>query len=349
MKIYRVQLKTYHIEKMKEFYTNLLQMQLVYEDENSFAILAGTTRIHFEKDDEQPYYHVCFHLGSAFFDEIYNHLKKENLLLPNEEGEISMFWKGKQAYFFDPDGNILEILERPFQHEGEEPNGWFRVGEVGMPSQNIYELHDFLAPYLENQYEIENDSFSFFGKEGGVGVLVKIGRNWYPTNRPAEVHPIKLVVSGNTDARLKHSTLPYEITVRKEWSAFVPAVQFRIARPTNQMDKIIEFYGKGLGLEKVGEFQKHEGYEGVMFGLPERNYHLEFTQHESGNPIPHPPEDQLLVFYIADTFKWNEIANRLLGMGYRQVPSENPYWDRGGITIEDPDGYRVVLMNTVGI
>ncbi|MGV3467382.1 MAG: VOC family protein [Heyndrickxia sp.] len=139
------------------------------------------------------------------------------------------------------------------------------------------------------------------------------------------------------------------MTVRKEWSPSLPTTQFRIARPTNHMDKIIEFYGQGLGLEKVGEFHMHEGYEGVMFGLPEKQYHLEFTQHESGNPIPHPPEDQLLVFYIADTFRWNEIVNRLMGMGYRQVPSENPYWDRGGITIEDPDGYRVVLMNTVGI
>ncbi|KQL50851.1 hypothetical protein AN964_24890 [Heyndrickxia shackletonii] len=349
MKIYRVQLKAYYLEKMKKFYTNLLQMQLVYEDERSFAVLAGTTRVYFEKDDAQPYYHVCFHLGSAFFDEIYNRLEKEKLLLSNEEGETSMYWKGKQAYFYDPDGNILEILERPFQQGEEESDGWYRVGEIGMPSTNIYELRDFLSPYIENQYKIEQDSFSFFGKEEGVGVLVKIGRNWYPTDRPAEVHPIKLVVSGNTEAYLTHPTLPYEITVRKEWSTLVPAVQFRIARPTNQMEKIIEFYGKGLGLQKVGEFQKHEGYEGVMFGIPDKSYHLEFTQHESGKPIPHPPEDQLLVFYIADTFMWNEMAERLLRMGYRQVPSENPYWDRGGITIEDPDGYRVVLMNTVGI
>ncbi|PKR85271.1 VOC family protein [Heyndrickxia camelliae] len=347
MKIYGVQLKAYHLEKMKEFYTNLLQMSLVYEDKNSFAVLAGTTRVHFEKDEEQPYYHVCFHLGSAFFDHIFNKLKKKNLLLSNEEGEISMYWKGKQAYFFDPDGNILEILERPLPHKEQE--GWLRVGEIGMPSSNTYDLREYLSSFLENKYKAENDSFSFFGEENGVGVIVKEGRNWYPTNRPASIHPIKLVVSGNTEAHLKHPILPYEFTVRKEWSASLPTVQFRIARPTNHMDKIIEFYGKGLGLKKVGDFQKHEGYEGVMFGLPDSNYHLEFTQHENRNPIPRPPEDQLLVFYIADTFKWSETANRLIDMGYRQVPSENPYWDRGGITIEDPDGYRVVLMNTVGI
>jgi len=337
------------MEKMKEFYTKLLQMELVYEGENSFAVLAGTTRVYFDKSDTRPYYHVCFRLGAAFFDEIFNRLKKEDLLLSNEDGEISMYWQGKQAYFYDPDGNILEILERPFSHGDKEPNGWYDVGEVGIPSQNIYELRDFLLPYMDNQFESNNDLFSFFGNDDGVGVLVKTGRNWYPTNRPAEIHPIKLVVSGNKDTHFNHSTLPYEITVRKEWSSPVPAVQFRVARPTNQLEKIVEFYGEGLGLEKVGEFSKHEGYEGAMFGLPDRTYHLEFTQHENGSSIPRPPEDQLLVFYVADTFKKNEIANRLIKMGYRQVPSENPYWDRGGITIEDPDGYRVVLMNTVGI
>jgi hypothetical protein len=45
----------------------------------------------------------------------------------------------------------------------------------------------------------------------------------------------------------------------------------------------------------------------------------------------------------------NGIDKRLEDMGYHQVESENPYWDRGGVTIEDPDGWRIVLMNTTGI
>lgn len=31
-------------------------------------------------------------------------------------------------------------------------------------------------------------------------------------------------------------------------------------------------------------------------------------------------------------------------MGYDEVESENPYWKEKGITIEDPDGWRIVLM-----
>jgi len=38
--------------------------------------------------------------------------------------------------------------------------------------------------------------------------------------------------------------------------------QVRIARPTDQLDAVIAFYRDGLGLEQVGEFNDHEGYDG---------------------------------------------------------------------------------------
>ena len=125
--------------------------------------------------------------------------------------------------------------------------------------------------------------------------------------------------------------------------------QIRIARPTDKIDEIKRFYGEGLGLTVVGSFNKHEGYTGVMFGLPDHDYHLEFTQHEDGSPCPAPTKDNLLVFYIPDKNELEETANKLFSMGYHSVPPENPYWKEKGITVEDPDGWRVVLMNTKGI
>ena len=32
-------------------------------------------------------------------------------------------------------------------------------------------------------------------------------------------------------------------------------------------------------------------------------------------------------------------------MGYKEAEPENEYWKEKGITIEDPDGWRVVFMN----
>lgn len=137
--------------------------------------------------------------------------------------------------------------------------------------------------------------------------------------------------------------------MKQPWSEEMPVVQFRVARPTDQLDKVVEFYTKGLGLKVIGSFNEHDGYDGVMLGLPGFAYHLEFTQHKDGSPCPAPTEDNLLVFYIPDKEARDRIAGNLEEMGYLPVTPENAYWAGNGITVEDPDGWRVVLQNTAGI
>lgn len=123
------------------------------------------------------------------------------------------------------------------------------------------------------------------------------------------------------------------------------ATQVRIARPTDKFEEIIDFYVNGLGLEEIGRFEKHQGYDGVIIGLPNADYHLEFTRHEEGSPCPAPSNDNLLVFYITNKDEIYAIYERLRNMGFEAVAPENNYWKEKGITIEDPDGWRIVLMN----
>lgn len=136
-----------------------------------------------------------------------------------------------------------------------------------------------------------------------------------------------------------------------DWPATLPVVQVRIARPTDQLAAVERFYCEGLGLPIIGRFggEEHAGYDGVMFGMPGFDYHLEFTQHVSGSPCPAPTEDNLLVFYLPEREAIDRLAAHLASMGFPEVPPENPYWAGRGVTVEDPDGWRVVLMNTSGI
>lgn len=106
---------------------------------------------------------------------------------------------------------------------------------------------------------------------------------------------------------------------------------------------------EGIGLKKIGGFESHNGYDGIMLGLPGHAYHLEFTTREDEGPCEAPTKDNLLVFYIPDSDRMEEIVSRLAEMGYDLVEPENPYWKEKGVTIEDPEGWRVVLMNTGGI
>ena len=138
--------------------------------------------------------------------------------------------------------------------------------------------------------------------------------------------------------------------MKEHWSDDLPVAQVRIARPTDKLKELEIFYCHGLGLRKLGSFEKHKGYDGFMAGLPGFGYHLEFTQHEAGSPCPAPSQDNLLVLYIPDQQKIRTIVERLNRMGYPEVAPENPYWkEKGAVTIEDPDGWRLVLMPTAGI
>ena len=55
-----------------------------------------------------------------------------------------------------------------------------------------------------------------------------------------------------------------------------------------------------------------------------------------------------LGFAVLAEFKeneWEATCAQMISAGFRQVPSYNPYWDLQGKTLEDIDGYRVVLQN----
>ncbi|MET0993458.1 MAG: VOC family protein, partial [Mycobacterium sp.] len=111
------------------------------------------------------------------------------------------------------------------------------------------------------------------------------------------------------------------------------------------LDDVIAFYRDCVGLPELYRFSGHAGYDGIMLGLPDANYHLEFTTHEDGSPCPAPTQDNLLVLYFTGESAMYEVVHRLGAAGHEPVEAENPYWEENaGMTFEDPDGWRLVLM-----
>jgi catechol 2,3-dioxygenase-like lactoylglutathione lyase family enzyme len=123
----------------------------------------------------------------------------------------------------------------------------------------------------------------------------------------------------------------------------VPAM--RVARPTNDLDALLSFYRDGLGLAVLYRFEDHAGFDGIMLGRSGAPYHLEFTRKHGHVVGRAPTEDNLLVFYYPDREVWHGAVQRMHDAGFAPVRSFNPYWDKDGVTFEDPDGYRVVLQN----
>jgi catechol 2,3-dioxygenase-like lactoylglutathione lyase family enzyme len=119
----------------------------------------------------------------------------------------------------------------------------------------------------------------------------------------------------------------------------------RVARPTDNIPEVIKFYRDALGLETLSSFKGHDEFDGVILGRKSSPYHLEFT-HKRGDEVGRAPsQDNLLVFYMPDPTEWKNAVERMQSHGYEPVKSYNPWWDDGGATFEDVDGYRVVLFN----
>jgi len=119
----------------------------------------------------------------------------------------------------------------------------------------------------------------------------------------------------------------------------------RIARPSRNLDAAAGFYTRAFALEVLETFTDHAGFDGVILGRAGWPYHLELTHQSAHSITPRPTPEDLLVLYFPDHAEWLEAVRRVRDTGARPVPSRNPYWDRYGLTFEDPDGYRIVIAN----
>ncbi len=125
----------------------------------------------------------------------------------------------------------------------------------------------------------------------------------------------------------------------------MPPLVLRVARPTNDIRRVVSFYTDGLGFEVLAHFEDHEGFDGIIVGRPDCHWHIEFTHQHGVTVDDAPTNEHLLVLYLPDQQAWSAMVASLHALGVKPSRSENPYWDRQGITFEDPDGYRVVLQN----
>jgi hypothetical protein len=82
-----------------------------------------------------------------------------------------------------------------------------------------------------------------------------------------------------------------------------------------------------------------------MVGFPGAAWHLELVQvgeYDGEELQPRSTEEDLLVLYIDGQVE-GQLVEELVKAGGKRVVARNEYWEKWGVTVEDPDGYRVVL------
>ncbi|MGK5636709.1 VOC family protein [Streptomyces sp. URMC 126] len=128
------------------------------------------------------------------------------------------------------------------------------------------------------------------------------------------------------------------------WPEHLAVGAVRFARPTAHYDDVLTFYADDLGLPVLARWRDHDGYDGVVLGLPGTPVHMEITQHGTPPRVPAPHPENQLVLYLRGPEARDAAVRRLEERGHRPVAPANPYWSRhGAVLFEDPDGWLVVL------
>ncbi|GAA1391515.1 VOC family protein [Kitasatospora putterlickiae] len=118
----------------------------------------------------------------------------------------------------------------------------------------------------------------------------------------------------------------------------------RVARPSRDLAAAERFYADGLGLTVLWRSTERAPGEHdlLMVGPSGGGWHFELT-HDPEHPIePAPTVDDLFVVYLGAPVD-EALVRHLEDAGGTRVPAHNPYWDEYGVTVADPDGYRLVL------
>jgi catechol 2,3-dioxygenase-like lactoylglutathione lyase family enzyme len=180
--------------ELPAFYGEVLGLPLA-----GAAIRLGETLLRFEPEDDGAFYHFALLVPGDRFDEAleWTHGRVELL------GDVFDFdfWDARAVYFHDPAGNIVELIAhheldqngRSGAFAAAELVGISELGIVGDPPQLLRELETIGLELWDGSVEGKNQ-LAFVGEQGRTLILSPPGRGWLPTSRPAEPHPVELVL-----------------------------------------------------------------------------------------------------------------------------------------------------------
>ena len=189
---------------LRDFYGGGLGLPLDAE-----TIVIGETRLRFRVEDGGAFYHFALLVpGDRFEPALAWARDRVELLGSLLDFEVFDFeaWDARAVYFHDPAGNIVELIAHHRLGENgdsgdfaaDELVGFSELGIVGDPPLLLRELETVGLELWDGTIDEPGD-LAFVGEKGRTLILAPPGRGWLPTGRPAEPHPVELVLELDGD------------------------------------------------------------------------------------------------------------------------------------------------------
>jgi catechol 2,3-dioxygenase-like lactoylglutathione lyase family enzyme len=220
MVIKEIVLQTGFPDELQKFYADTLGLNLKYKDDDSFDVQFGDSVLKFTKvpGKNKPFYHFAFNIPENQFKEAKEWAKQRvDLIKLDGEDEFDFkSWNAHSIYFYDPSGNILELIARNnlSNKSSEQFSGksFLNISEIGLP---VYDIENFYFEVNRN-FDIpifsgDTKNFCAAGDDEGLFIIVNNGRKWFPDCPDAEIFPTAVKIKSYFRKEIEFENLPYKI------------------------------------------------------------------------------------------------------------------------------------------
>ncbi len=220
MQIKELILQTDMPAELKEFYSQTIGINIISESENSFTLQTPETEISiiYSSDFKKPFYHFAFNIPENKFSEAKEWAKQRvGLIELDGEDEFDFkSWNAHAIYFYDPAGNIVELIARHNLKNASTKiftgESLLSISEIGCP---VYDVRNFYELLRENfdipKFSGDMKTFTAAGDDEGLFIIVPDGRKWFPDCQNAGVFPMTVKIISNEAKEVKLSEIPYKI------------------------------------------------------------------------------------------------------------------------------------------
>jgi extradiol dioxygenase family protein len=225
MRFSKLKLRSNDIQAQQDFYTQQLGVPSQIID-NALKIQIGSSKLEFTQDPAfTGRYHLAFDIPNNQFQNATQWLEQRTAIASDANGNTQFEageWNADNIYFFDPQGNILELIAR---HELENasdkpfgPNSLLCISEIGLASKDVPEMIAWFANTLEvGTYKSFDETFAPIGNANGLVIAVPEDRIWFPdTGIPAQILPTELTIHGERTITHTIPNTPYIVHVRPQ-------------------------------------------------------------------------------------------------------------------------------------
>jgi catechol-2,3-dioxygenase len=215
MQLRELHLQTADLGALVSFYGTLVGEDAVKLVGHQLEVKIGRSSLTFTRANQplNGVYHVAINIPKNQFEQAKTWLRERVPFIADNAGEDSFYsenWDAHMVYFYDPAGNIVELIARhTLDNTSDVPfsqASLLSISEIGIAADDVAAQVASLSERTgARPYHWSGSSvFTPVGDAEGLFIVVQHGREWFPdTGQAAEHLPVTVVVhTGKETMRL---------------------------------------------------------------------------------------------------------------------------------------------------